>query len=148
VGLTAVVALAGALPVTASAATRKAIGKTAQGKRAAVWVRDDGSVSLVKLYYRAACRAPGFRSTGSIVFIDNTKQPFVRSGATFSDGGVRTARTREGKTVANSKMTGGPSADGGQEGTFSMALRYYDKRGHRLDFCKTGTLKWKVGPPG
>jgi hypothetical protein len=135
-----------ALPAVASAAMRKATGKTSQRLPALVWVRDDGSVSLVKVKYRGSCRARGFRSTGVIYYRDNTRKPFVRDGALFSDGGTFEDTIRGVRTVFTTAMSGGPSADGGFEGNFRVQTRYY-RKGRRIDFCQTGVRTWKVGPP-
>jgi hypothetical protein len=136
-----------ALPAVANAAMRKAKGKTSQRLPALVWVRDDGSVALVKVKYRARCRAPGFRSSGVMYYRDNERKPFVRSGAQFSDGGKFEDTIRGVRTVFNTSMSGAPSADGGFEGNFRVQTRYY-RKGKRIDFCQTGVRTWKVGPPG
>jgi hypothetical protein len=136
-----------ALPAVANAAMRKATGKTSQRLPAVVWVRDDGSVALVKVKYRARCRAPGFRSSGVMYYRDNERKPFVRNGAQFSDGGKFEDTIRGVRTVFNTSMSGAPSADGGFEGNFRVQTRYY-RKGKRIDFCQTGVRTWKVGPPG
>ena len=136
-----------ALPATASAAIRKATGETSQRLPALVWVRDDGSVSLLKVKYRARCRAPGFRSSGVMYYRDNERKPFVRSGAQFSDGGKFEDTVRGVRTVFTTSMSGAPSADGGFEGNFRVQTRYY-RKGRRIDFCQTGVRTWRVGPPG
>jgi hypothetical protein len=136
-----------ALPAVANAAMRKATGKTSQRLPALVWVRDDGSVALVKVKYRARCRAPGFRSSGVMYYRDNERKPFVRNGAQFSDGGKFEDTIRGVRTVFNTSMSGVPSADGGFEGNFRVQTRYY-RKGKRIDFCQTGVRTWKVGPPG
>jgi hypothetical protein len=136
-----------ALPAVADAAMRKATGKTSQRLPAVVWVRDDGSVALVKVKYRARCRAPGFRSSGVMYYRDNERKPFVRNGAQFSDGGKFEDTIRGVRTVFNTSMSGAPSADGGFEGNFRVQTRYY-RKGKRIDFCQTGVRTWKVGPPG
>jgi hypothetical protein len=136
-----------ALPAVANAAMRKATGKTSQRLPALVWVRDDGSVALVKVKYRARCRAPGFRSSGVMYYRDNERKPFVRNGAQFSDGGKFEDTIRGVRTVFNTSMSGAPSADGGFEGNFRVQTRYY-RKGKRIDFCQTGVRTWKVGPPG
>jgi hypothetical protein len=136
-----------ALPAAASAAMRKATGKTSQRLPALVWVRDDGSVALVKVKYRARCRAPGFRSSGVMYYRDNERKPFVRNGAQFSDSGKFEETSRGVRTVFTTSMSGGPSADGGFEGNFRVQTRYY-RKGKRFDFCQTGVRTWKVGPPG
>jgi hypothetical protein len=142
-----IAAMACALPAATNAAMRKAAGKTSQGLAALVWVRDDGSVALVKVKYKARCRAPGFRSSGVMYFRDNERKPFVRSGAQFSDGGKFEETIRGVRTVFNTSMSGGPSADGGFEGNFRVTTRYY-RKGKRIDFCQTGVRTWKVAPPG
>jgi hypothetical protein len=136
-----------ALPAVANAAMRKATGKTSQRLPVVVWVRDDGSVALVKVKYRARCRAPGFRSSGVMYYRDNERKPFVRNGAQFSDGGKFEDTIRGVRTVFNTSMSGAPSADGGFEGNFRVQTRYY-RKGKRIDFCQTGVRTWKVGPPG
>jgi hypothetical protein len=137
-----------ALPATASAATRKGTGQTSQHKHALVWVRDDGSVSLVRLGFKAPCRAPGYTIASRMYFRDIEPGRFVRDGARFSDDGKFTKRFPDRtKLVATVAMSGGPSADGGFEGTFRAQLRYYDRRGRFEDFCKTPAITWKVGPP-
>ena len=143
--LVSVVALS-ALPSAVSAATRKATGETSQKLPALVWVRDDGAVTLVKVKYRARCRAPGFRSSGVMYYRDNERKPFVRNGTQFSDGGKFEETSRGVRTVFNTSMSGAPSADGGFEGNFRVTTRYY-RKGKRFDFCQTGVRTWKVGPP-
>ena len=136
-----------ALPATASAAMRKATGKTSQGLAALTWVRDDNSVALVKLRYKTRCRAPGYTAGSTIYFRDNERKPFVRDGARFSDGGKFESPYKRGKVVVTTAMAGGPSADGGTEGTFRVQMRFYNRQGRQIDFCKTGVKAWKVGPP-
>jgi hypothetical protein len=135
-----------ALPAPASAAMRKATGKTNQGLAALAWVRDDNSVALVKLKYKTRCRAPGYTAGSTIYFRDNERKPFVRDGALFSDGGKFEGPYKRGKVVFTTAMAGGPSADGGWEGTFRVQMRFYNRQGRQIDFCKTGVRRWKVGP--
>ena len=146
-GIAVIAATLCALPATATAAMRKATGKTSQRQPALAWVRDDGSVALVKVKYRARCRAPGYRSSGVMYYRDNTRKPFVRDGARFSDSGKFETKDRRGKIVFTTSMAGGPSADGGWEGSFRVQTRWFDRRGHQIDFCQTGVRKWKVAAP-
>jgi hypothetical protein len=141
------VALSGA-PATASAAMRKARGETNQGLPALLWVREDNSIALVQLRYRAKCRAPGYYWRDNMYFRDNERKPFQREGANFSDGGKFTGHYREGPAVFNTKMTGGPSPEGGWQGTFTTSVRVYNKRKKPTDFCRTPAITWKVGAPG
>jgi hypothetical protein len=135
-----------AVPATASAANRKATGKTQQRLPSLAWVREDNSIALVKLTYRAECRAPGYYWRDRVYFVDNAKRPFQREGANFSDGGKFEMKYREGPAIFNTKMTGGPSPEGGWQGTFAITVRVYNKRKKLTDFCRTPALTWKVGP--
>jgi len=137
-----------AVPASAGAAMRKATGKTNQGLAALVWVREDNSIALVRLRYRAKCRADGFYWRDNMYFRDNERKPFKRDGANFSDGGKFTAQYREGPAVFNTKMSGGPTAEGGWQGTFTTTVRVYNKRKKLTDFCRTPAITWKVGAPG
>ena len=91
------------VPAAADAAMRKATGETSQGRGALVWVRDDNSVALVKVQWRAACRR-SVPATGSLYFRDNQRQPFVRDGARFSDGGKTTDRLSGGTKAPRSPL--------------------------------------------
>jgi hypothetical protein len=133
------------LPATANAAMRKATGKTNQGLAALAWVRDDNSVALVKLKYKTRCRKPGYTAGSIIYFRDNERKPFARDGARFSDGGKFEEPYKRGKAVFTTAMAGGPSAGGGWEGTFRVQMRFYNRQGRMIDFCKTGVRTWKVG---
>jgi hypothetical protein len=44
-------------------------------------------------------------------------------------------------------MAGAPSADGGWQGTFSISVRVYNRKGKLTDYCKTPRLTWTAGPP-
>ena len=147
-GLAVAAVALSALPATASAAMRKATGETNQGLPALVWVREDNSIALVQVRYRAKCRAPGFYWRDKMYFRDNERNPFQREGANFSDGGKFTAQYREGPAVFNTKMTGGPSPEGGWQGTFSTTVRVYNKRKKLTDFCRSPAVTWTVGAPG
>jgi hypothetical protein len=136
-----------ALPATAGAATRKATGQTSAGEPVTLWVRADNSVSLVKFKWEAKCRAPGFTWRDKLYFRDRPEGPFKREGAAFSDGGTFKKRYKEGPATFNTRMAGAPSADGGWEGTFSISVRVYNRKGKLTDYCRTGRLTWKAGPP-
>jgi hypothetical protein len=136
-----------ALPATASAANRKATGKTSQGRQALVWVRGDGSVSYVRVRFKADCRKPDYVWTDGMFFRDRAPEPFQRDGAMFSNGGKFKKPYPGGSAAFNTMMTGGPSADGGFEGTFRVSVRLYSRK-HRLrDVCRAQAVTWKVGPP-
>jgi hypothetical protein len=138
-----------ALPASASAALRKATGKTSQGKRALAHIREDNSVALVKLYYAADCRKPTFKYSAGIYFRDVPDAPFQRQGDAFSDGGPlkrKLSKGRYAKLVG--QMTGAPSAAGGWEGTLQITVRVYNRKDKQIDACKTGQLSWKVALPG
>jgi hypothetical protein len=136
-----------AAPATADAAIRKATGETSQGKPVLLWVRDDGVVTLLKFKWEADCRTRGFVWRENMYFRDKPEGPFKREGAAFSDGGTFKKRFRGGVTVTyNTAMTGAPAEGGGWQGTFRVSAREY-RRGRMVDFCKTGRLTWRAGPP-
>ena len=136
-----------ALPATASAAMRKATGKTNQGKAVSAWIRGDNSVALVKFAFKAKCRDPGYYWTDKMYFRDRPEGPFERQGEAFSDGGKYKMKYKDGPATFVANMTGAPSPAGGWEGTFRISVRAYNRRGKMIDFCKTRPLTWKVALP-
>jgi hypothetical protein len=138
--LLAICALAAALPAPASAATWK--GKTRQGRGVVIHTAADGTVSRVRIGWRASC-AKG-KYTSRTLF----RSPLDTSTATaFEDTGSYRGHPTGYRAKIWVRIAGSLDAGTGEwSGTFKVKVRVTSKEGERVDTCRLRRLRWSAAP--
>jgi len=138
--LVAVCALAVALPATASAATWK--GKTHQGRGVVVRTGDDGTVTRIRIGWKAQC-AVGDWYKSRTLFVSPLDSA---TSTTFADAGSYRAHPEGYQARIWVRITG--NRDAGEStwsGTFRVKVRV-SKGGEHVDTCRLRRLRWSAAP--
>ena len=128
------------MPTAADAATWR--GKTRQGRLAQVVTGADGSVTKVRIRYRARC---GDRKTltSGVRF----QAPLdTATAAAFEDGGRFEFDLPNGEHArARTSVDGGLRSSGRWTGNFRIRVRV-TRNGRYVATCRTGRIGWKASP--
>jgi len=143
--LVALAALSMAMLVAAAAAAEAKVfrGKTSQGRAASVVIGSDGLLRTVKVSWRARCRFGRAHE----------KTPFIRphdesTPDAFFDAGVYRARYDRYRLRFTVSVRGTRVADERGErwrGTFRGKI-LVTRRGHYVDTCRSGRVRFTVRP--
>lgn len=133
-----VVAAAAAAP--ASAATWK--GKTKQGRGVVIHTAADGTVSRLRIGWRASCAKGEYKS--QTLF----RGPLDTSTATaFEETGSYRGHPRGYRAKIWVRIAGSLDAGAGEwSGTFKVKVRVTSKGGERVDTCRLRRLRWSAAP--
>jgi hypothetical protein len=138
--LVAVCVVATAAPASAGAATWK--GKTRQGRGVVIHSAADGSVSRVRIGWRASCGKGRYAS--QTLF----RSPLDTSTATaFEDVGSYRGHPTGYRAKIWVRIAGSLDAGTGEwSGTFKVKVRVTSKEGERVDTCRLRRLRWSAAP--
>jgi hypothetical protein len=128
------------VPTVADAATWR--GKTRQGRLAQVVTGADGTVTKVRIRYRARC-GDDKRLTSGVKFL----APLDTSTASaFQDGGRFDFNLPNGeKARARVSVDGGLRTSGRWTGNFRIRVRI-TRNGNFVTNCRSGRVGWKASP--
>ena len=139
--LVAVCALAAALPATASAATWK--GKTRQGRGVVVRTGDDGTVTRVRIGWKARCGSGDHTYTSRTLFV-----PPLDSATSSTFAHADSYRGHPEGYQARIWVRIAGNLDAGEQtwsGTFRVKVRV-SKGGEHVDTCRLRRLRWSAAP--
>jgi hypothetical protein len=138
----AISVLAAALPAPASAATWK--GKTGQGRGVVVHTAADGTVSHVRIGWRAHCAKAKYVYSSRTLF----SSPLDAATATaFTDTGNYRGHPTGYRARIWVRIAGSLDAGTGEwSGTFKVKVHVTSKEGERVDTCRLRRLRWSAAP--
>jgi hypothetical protein len=138
----AICVLAVALPASASAATWK--GKTRQGRGVVIHTAADGTVSRVRIGWRATCAKAKYVYSSRTLF----RAPLDTSTATaFEETGSYRGHPTGYRARIWVRIAGSLDAGTGEwSGTFKVKVRVTSKEGERVDTCRLRRLRWSAAP--
>ena len=128
------------VPTVADAATWR--GKTRQGRLALVVTRADGTVSKVRIRYRARCGDRKMLTSGV-----RFQAPLDTSSASaFKDGGRFSFDLPNGERArARTSVEGGLRTSGRWTGNFRIRVRI-TRNGRFVTNCRSGRVGWRASP--
>jgi hypothetical protein len=131
---------AAAAPARAAAATWK--GKTGQGRGVVIHTAADGTVSGVRIGWRARCSKGRYKSQTHFSAPLDTSTPTAFEDAGSYRGHPTGYRARIWVRIAGSLDTGA----GEWSGTFRVTVRVTTTAGERVDTCRLRRLRWRASP--